>query len=56
MNTQEQLLQECLESLSELSKEELLNEAKNLLLTLSERSSDPISDLSLLIKYYNTNK
>lgn len=40
MKNQEQLLEQCLESLSKLSKEQLLEETKQLLLTLQERGGD----------------
>tara|TARA_R100000951_G_scaffold85979_1_gene73697 strand:- start:139 stop:306 length:168 start_codon:yes stop_codon:yes gene_type:complete len=55
MNTQEQLLEECLESLSKLSKERLLEETEQLLLSLTEKSKNPLRDLSRLKNYY-TNK
>tara|TARA_R100001463_G_scaffold23149_2_gene55457 strand:+ start:509 stop:682 length:174 start_codon:yes stop_codon:yes gene_type:complete len=53
MNTQEQLLQECLENLSNLSKERLLEETEQLLLSLSERSDNPLRDLKRLKDYYS---
>lgn len=56
MTLTEKLLKDCLESLSKLSKEELLQETEQLLLSLSERSKDPVNDLALLSDYYNTNK
>lgn len=52
----EKLLKDCLTSLSELSKEELLDEVQQLLLSLAERSNNPVKDLTLLRNYYNTNK
>ena len=55
MNTKEQLLEECLEGLSKLSKERLLEETEQLLLSLTERSQKPLKELSLLRDYY-TNK
>ena len=55
MNTKEQLLEECLESLSKLSKERLLEETEQLLLSLNERSKSPLRDL-LRLKNYYTNK
>lgn len=56
MNTQEQLLKECLESLSNLSKERLLEETEQLLLCLTERSKTPLKDLTRLKDYYTNNK
>ena len=53
MNTPEQLLKECLESLSNLSKERLLEETEQLLLSLTERSNTPLRDLTRLKDYYN---
>ena len=53
MNTQEQLLSKCLESLSKLTKERLLEETEQLLLSLTERSNDPLRTLSDLKNYYN---
>tara|TARA_Y100000385_G_C13017641_1_gene604615 strand:- start:62 stop:229 length:168 start_codon:yes stop_codon:yes gene_type:complete len=55
MNTQDQLLENCLESLSKLSKERLLEETEQLLLSLTEKSENPLRDLSRLKNYY-TNK
>ena len=55
MNTQEQLLEECLESLSKLSKERLLEETEQLLLSLTEKSNEPLRTLSNLKNYYNNN-
>jgi len=56
MKTQEQLLEECLNSLSKLSKESLLEETKQLLLSLTERSENPLTDLSNLKDYYKQEK
>ena len=56
MNTQEQLLQECLQSLSNLSKERLLEETEQLLLSLTERSNNSLTDLKRLKDYYSNNK
>jgi hypothetical protein len=56
MTQTEKLLQDCLESLSNLSKQELLEETEQLLLSLAERSNNPVKDLTLLRNYYNTNK
>lgn len=53
MNTQEQLLKECLESLSKLSKERLLEETEQLLLSLIEKSNTPLRNLTRLKDYYN---
>ena len=55
MNTQDQLLENCLQSLSKLSKKRLLQETEQLLLSLTERSQNPLRDLSRLKNYY-TNK
>tara|TARA_R100001480_G_scaffold104305_1_gene107077 strand:+ start:1608 stop:1775 length:168 start_codon:yes stop_codon:yes gene_type:complete len=52
MNTKEQLLEECLESLSKLSKERLLEETEQLLLCLTERSETPLTELRALSDYY----
>ena len=56
MNTQEQLLKECLESLSNLSKDRLLEETEQLLLSLTESSKTPLRDLTRLKDYYTNNK
>ena len=56
MNTQEQLLSQCLENLSKLSKERLLEETEQLLLSLTERSNEPLRTLSNLRNYYNNLK
>ena len=56
MNTQEQLLKECLERLLNLSKERLLEETEQLLLSLTERSETPLKDLTRLKDYYTNNK
>ena len=48
-----ELLQECLENLSKLSKERLLEETEQLLLSLTESSSTPLKDLTLLSDYYS---
>lgn len=56
MNTQEQLLKECLESLSNLSKERLLEETEQLLLSLTEKSNNPLRTLTRLKDYYTNNK
>ena len=53
MKTKEELLQECLENLSKLSKERLLEETEQLLLSLTESSSTPLKDLTLLSDYYS---
>ncbi len=55
MNTQEQLLSQCLESLSKLSKDRLLEETEQLLLSLTEKSNEPLKTLSNLKNYYNNN-
>ena len=55
MKTQEQLLSQCLESLSKLSKERLLEETEQLLLSLTEKSNEPLRTLSDLKNYYNNN-
>ena len=55
MNTKEQLTKECLESLSKLSKERWLEETEQLLLSLTEKSQNPLRDL-LRLKNYYTNK
>ena len=55
MNTKNQLLEECLDSLSKLPKDRLLEETEQLLLSLTERSKNPLRDLSRLKNYY-TNK
>ena len=55
MNTQEQLLKKCLESLSKLSKERLLEETEQLLLCLTERSETPLTELRGLSDYYTNN-
>ena len=52
MNTKEQLLQECLETLSKLSKERLLQETEQLLLSLTEKSNTPLRELTRLSDYY----
>tara|TARA_R100000773_G_scaffold647_2_gene1170 strand:+ start:762 stop:944 length:183 start_codon:yes stop_codon:yes gene_type:complete len=52
MNTKEQLLQECLETLSKLSKERLLEETEQLLLSLTERSNTQLRELTRLSDYY----
>ena len=52
MNTQEQLLSQCLEALSELSKERLLEETEQLLLSLAESSNEPLTTLLNLKNYY----
>lgn len=56
MNTQEQLLKECLESLSNLSKERLLEETEQLLLSLTEQSNNPLQYAKMLKDYYTNNK
>lgn len=56
MNTQEQLLKECLESLSNLSKERLLEETEQLLLSITEKSNNPLRTLTRLKDYYTNNK
>jgi len=52
MKTQQELLNQCLNNLSKLSKEKLLNETEQLLLSLTEKSNTPLKDLTQLLDYY----
>jgi hypothetical protein len=53
MKTQQELLNQCLDNLSKLSKEKLLDETEQLLLSLTEKSNTPLKDLTQLLDYYS---